>query len=286
MVQPPSYVDPTFLNHVCLLQKSFYGLKQAPKAWFERLSTHLLHLGFQASLADSSLFILRHGKYLVFLLVYVDIVLTSNCLSLLQTLIQQLSSEFELKDLGNLHYFLGLQIACTSKGLFLNQSKYGQDLLLKHNMLSAKAAKTPCAPNLRLVLVEGYLLTNPHVYRSMVGSLHYLTFTMPDLSFAIHQVCQFMSAPSEAHLIAAKWILRYVSGIPNFGIFFQHGPLSLSAFSDSDWVGDPFDCRSTTEYLVYLGFNPITWSAKKQDTVSQSSTEFKYKAFAIATAKL
>ena len=153
-------------------------------------------------------------------------------------------------------------------------------------MLSAKAAKTPCAPNLRLVLVEGSLLTNPHVYRSMVGSLHYLTFTMPDLSFAIHQVCQFMSAPSEAHLIAAKRILRYVSGIPNFGIFFQHGPLSLSAFSDSDWVGDPFDCRSTTEYLVYLGFNPITWSAKKQDTVSQSSTEFKYKAFAIATAKL
>ena len=101
-------------------------LKQALKAWFERLSTHLLHLGFQASLADSSLFILRHGKYLVFLLVYVDnIVLNSNCLSLLQTLIQQHSFEFELKDLGNLHYFLGLQIACTSKGLFLNQSKYG-----------------------------------------------------------------------------------------------------------------------------------------------------------------
>ena len=114
MVQPPGYVDPTFLHHVCLLQKSLNGLKQALKAWFERLSTHLLHLGFQASLADSSLFILRHGKYLVFLLVYVDdIVLTSNCLSLLQTLIQQLSFEFELKDLGNLIIFL----ACKSLAL-------------------------------------------------------------------------------------------------------------------------------------------------------------------------
>ena len=109
---------------------------------------------------------------------------------------------------------------------------------------------------------------------------------MPDLSFAIHQVCQFMSALSEAHLIAAKRILRYLSGIPNFAIFFQRGPLSLLAFSDSDWAGDPFDYRSTTGYLVYLGFNPITWSAKKQDIVSRSSTEFKYKAFAIATAEL
>ena len=109
---------------------------------------------------------------------------------------------------------------------------------------------------------------------------------MPDLSFVVHQVCQFMSAPSEAHLIAAKRILRYVSGTPNFGIFFQRGPLSLSTFSYSNWAGDPFDCRSTTRYLVYLGFNPITWSAKKQDTVSWSSTEFKYKAFATATAEL
>ena len=126
----------------------------------------------------------------MFLLVYVDdIVLAGNCPSFLQTLIQQLSSEFELKDLGNLHYFLGLQITCTSKGLFLNQSKYAYDLLLKHNMLSTKAAKTPCAPNLRLVPAEGSLLSNPDVYRSMVGSLHYLTFTRPNCSFAIHQVC-------------------------------------------------------------------------------------------------
>ena len=111
MVQPLCYVDPAFPNHVCHLQKSLYGLKLALRARFERFSSHLLNLGFQASLADSSLFILRHRKFLVFLLVYVDdIVLTSNCPSFLQSLIQQLSSESELKDLGNLHYFLGLHI--------------------------------------------------------------------------------------------------------------------------------------------------------------------------------
>lgn len=221
MVQPPGYVDPAFPNHVCHLQKSLYGLNSAHRARFERFSTHLLHLGFQASLADSSLFILRHGKFLVFLLVYVDdIVLTSNCPSILQSLIQQLSSKFELKDLGNLHFFLGLHITQTSKGLFLNQSKYAHDLLLKHNMLSTTPAKTACAPNLRLVPAEGSLFANPHVYRGMVGSLHYLTSTRPGLSFAIHQVCQFMFAPNETHLIVAKRILRYINETPNFGVFF------------------------------------------------------------------
>jgi len=119
-----------------------------------------------------------------------------------------------------------------------------------------------------------------------VGSLHYLTFTRPDLSFAVHQVCQFMSIRCEAHLIAAKQILRYVSSTLNFRIFFQHGPLYLLAFSDSDWAGDPFNCRSTIGYLVYLGLNPITWSAKKQDTMSRSSTESKYRAFATAVAEV
>ena len=187
MVQPSGYVDPIFPNHVYHLRKSLYGLKQVSKAWIEGFSTHLLHLGFQASLANSSLFILRYGKFLVFLLVYVDdIVLIGNSPSFLQSLIHQLSLEFKLKYLGNLHYFLGLHITRTSTGLFLNQSKYAYDLLQKHNMLSAKPAKTPCASNLRLVLATNSLLANPHEYRSMVGSLYYLTFTRPDLSFAVH----------------------------------------------------------------------------------------------------
>ena len=134
-------------------------------------------------------------------------------------------------------------------------------------MLSSKPTRSPCAPTLRLVPHEGSILPSPHKYRSMVGSLHYLTFTRPDLSFAVHQVCQFMNTPTDAHLVAAKRILRYINGTSNFGIFLQPGPLSISAFSDSDWAGDPFDRCSITGFLVYLGYNPITWSAKKQDTV-------------------
>ena len=173
MVQPLGYVDPAFPNHVCKLWKSLYGLKQAPWAWFDRFSTQLLHMGFEASLADSSLFILKQGKVLVYLLVYVDdIVLTGNHPDFLTSLIKQLSQAFELKDLGPLHYFLGLHITRTSKGLFLSQTKYAHDLLVKHNILSSKPARSPCAPTLRLVPHEGSILPNPHEYRSIVGSLH------------------------------------------------------------------------------------------------------------------
>lgn len=202
------------------MHKSLYGPKRAPRAWFERFSTQLLYLGFHASLADSSLFILRQGKLMVYLLVYVDeIVLTGNNTIFLNALVKQLSQAFELKDLGDLHYILGLQIIRTAKGLFLNQAKYAHDLLVKHNMLTSKPAKTPCVPHMRLVPNEGNVLSDPHPFRSLIGSFHYLTFTTPDLSFAIHLVCQFMSKPTDVHLAAAKHILRYLNGSTNFGIF-------------------------------------------------------------------
>ena len=140
-------------------------------------------------------------------------------------------------------------------------------------MLSSKPARTPCAPNSRLIPTKGSLFSNPHDYRSLVGSLHNLTFTRPDLSFTVQQVCQFMYAPIYVHLVVAKRILRYVNGSLHQGVFLQPGSLSLSAFSNSNWAGDPFDKRSIIGYIVYLGCNPITWCAKKQDTMSRSSTE-------------
>lgn len=247
----------------------------------------MLNLGFHASLADSSLFIFRHGKILVYHFFYVDdIVLTENNVSFLNALIKQLSQAFELKELGDLHYFLGLQITRTSKGLFLNRAKYSQDLLVKHNMLAFKPAKTPCVPNLRLVPNEGTLLPDPHPFRTFIGFLHYLAFTRPSLGFAVHQVCQFMFKPTGVHLIAAKHILRYLSGTIDYGIFLQLGPFSLSVFFNLDWAGDPYDRRSTTGFLVYLGYSLITWSAKKQLTISCSSTESEYSALASTVAKL
>ena len=131
------------------------------------------------------------------------------------------------------------------------------------NMHTSKPARSPCPPNLMLVPTEGSVLPNPYEYRIMVGSLHYLTFTCPDLSFVVHQVCQFMSTPTDIHLISTKRILRYLNGTLQFGVFLQPRPLSLSNFFDLDWAGDPLNRRSTTGDWVYLGYNPITWSTKK-----------------------
>ena len=144
-------------------------------------------MGFQSLHADSSLFILCLGKLLVYLLVYVDdIVLTGNSPNFLASLVKQLGQTFELKNLGDLHYFLGLHFQHTSKGLFINQVKYIIDLLTKHSMLTSKLVKTPYTHHVRLIPDEGILLSNPRAYRSLVGSLHYLTFTRLDLSFVFH----------------------------------------------------------------------------------------------------
>jgi hypothetical protein len=287
MVQPQGYTDPSHPSHVCKLLKSIYGLKQAPRAWFESFTSQLLHLGFIASTADSSLFVYKNKTVIAYLLLYVDDkVLTSNTPAYLDHLIKQLSTVFDLKDLGPLHYFLGLQVTRSSSGLYLNQAKYAHDLLKKHNMLTSKPAKSPSCPNTRLCHHEGDPLPDPHGYRSLVGALHYLTFTRPDISFSIHQVCQYMSAPTTVHLAAAKRILRYLQGTLNHGIAFTPGPLHLSAYTDADWAADPDDRRSTSGCLVYIGSNPITWLAKKQPTISRSSTESEYRALAIASAEL
>uniref|UniRef100_A0A2N9J6E2 Integrase catalytic domain-containing protein n=1 Tax=Fagus sylvatica TaxID=28930 RepID=A0A2N9J6E2_FAGSY len=261
--------------------------EEAPRAWFDSFTTQLLHLGFTASTADSSLFIYHHKGVIAYLLLYVDdIVLTSNSTPFLDHLVLQLSQVFDIKDLGTLHYFLGIQVTRTPENLLLTQTKYASDLLIKHHMVDSKPAKTPCSPNTRLSLHEGDILSDPHGYRSLVGALHYLTFTRPDISFAVHQVCQYMSTPTSTHLTAAKRILRYIKGTLHHGIAFTPGSLSLSVYSDADWAGDPDDRRSTSGMLIYLGSNPITWSAKKQPTVSRSSTESEYRALATASVEV
>ncbi len=286
MTQPQGYIDPIHPHYVCKLQKLIYGLKQAPRAWFESFTTRLLHLGFIASTVDSSLFIYKENNVITYLLLYVDdIVLTSNTPTFLDTLIHKLNLVFDLKDLDSLHYFFRLQVTRTLSRLYINQAKYAQDLLRKHNMLDCKPVSSLSCPNTRLSLHDGDPLPDPYAYRNMVGALHYLTFTRLDILFVMHQVCQYMSTPTTTHLAVAKCILKYIRGTFNHGIEFTLGPLSLLAYTDADWAGDPNDRCSTPGFLVYLGHNVITWSAKKQAIVSRSFTESEYQALAIASTR-
>ncbi|XP_023881757.1 uncharacterized mitochondrial protein AtMg00810-like [Quercus suber] len=238
-------------------------------------------------MADSSLFVFASHQTIIYLLVYVDdIIITGNSSSQVSHLVTALSKAFELKDLGALSYFLGIQIVPSKFGLTLCQSKYAFNVLHRFKMENSKPTKTPCCPSVRLTPFDGSALSDPTEYRSMVGALQYLTFTRPDLAFSVHQLCQFMQNPTTSHLEAAKRVLRYVKGTLHFGIHFAPSPLSLSAFSDADWAGDPTNRKSTTGMLVFLGSSPISWSSKKQSTISRSSTETEYRALASTATEL
>uniref|UniRef100_A0A2N9I9N7 CCHC-type domain-containing protein n=1 Tax=Fagus sylvatica TaxID=28930 RepID=A0A2N9I9N7_FAGSY len=287
MEQPPGFSDSSCPTHVCRLHKAIYGLKQAPRAWFDRFSSFLLHLGFYCSPADSSLFVFRSSSHIILLLVYVDdIIVTSNHSSSLSTLITKLSSEFSMKDLGPLHYFLGIQVSHFSDGIFLSQQKYAREILAKASMTDCKPIGTPLAQKHRLQL-EGGPLVDATNYRSIVGALQYLTLTRPDLTHAVNLVCQFMHQPGSSHFQAVKRILRYLQGTLAYGIrILSHSSLTLYGFSDADWAGCPDTRRSTTGYCIYLGANCISWASKKQATVSRSSAEAEYRAMASAAAEL
>ncbi|XP_068319721.1 uncharacterized mitochondrial protein AtMg00810-like [Pyrus communis] len=140
------------------------------------------------------------------------------------------------------------------------------------------ACDTPCLPYSRLLKDDGIPYNNPTVYRSIIGVLQYLTFTRPDIAFSVHQVCQFLQSLMVSHFTTVKCILRYFKGTLLVGLFILGGELSLKAFSDANWVGDPNDRRSTIGMVFFVGNNPISWSFKKQNMFSRSSTEAVYRA--------
>ncbi|KAM0984150.1 hypothetical protein ACFX14_011746 [Malus domestica] len=288
MAQPPGFASASHpSDYVCKLQKSLYGLKQAPRAWNERFTSFLPSFGFQVSLADPSLFVQQSSHGTVLLLLYVDdVILTGSSSQLIDQVIHALTQEFEMKDLGRLHYFLGLQITYTSEGLFVSQTKYITELVDKVDLQDSKPCSTPCLPYHRLIKDDGQPYHSPEQYRSVVGALQYLTFTRPDIAFAVNQACQFMHNPMVSHVLAVKRILRYLKGTSTYGIHFKPGPLHLQSYSDADWAGDPNDRRSTSGFVVFLGSNPISWASKKQHTVSRSSTKAEYRALAITAAEL
>jgi histone deacetylase 1/2 len=290
MRQPPGYEDRLRPDYVCKLDKALYGLNQAPRAWYARLSTKLVALGFVASKSDMSLFIYRKRRVTVYMLIYVDdIIVASSSQAATDALLKDLSHEFALKDLGDLNFFLGIEVKKVDNGIVLSQAKYAQDILTRVGMVGCSGVATPLSSSEKITARQGKLLgpEDSTKYRSIVGALQYLTLTRPDISYAVNKVCQYLHAPTTVHLTAAKRILRYVKHTITVGLTFQQSSSMLvSAFSDADWAGDVDDRRSTGGFAVFFGPNLISWSAKKQSTVSRSSTEAEYKSVANATAEM
>jgi hypothetical protein len=259
MVQPPGFINPNFHHHVCKLHKAMYGLKQAPRAWFSRLSNKLIQLGFVGSKADSSLFLYKTKSVTVILLIYVDdIIITASDPVAIPDLLQLLNADFAVKDLGDLHYFLGVEVLQLNSGLLLSQRCYIMDLLKKTNMHEAKPITSPMASSSVLSAFSGDPMEDPSLYRSTVGSLQYLSLTRPDLSFAVNRVCQFMHRPLKPHWQAVKRILRYLQYTLSHGLLLHRSSSNvLQAYSDADWDGCQDDRHSISAYCVFLGSNLV-----------------------------
>lgn len=285
--QPVGFVDPAQPDAVCLLRKSLYGLKQVPRAWFQRFATHLQQLGFTPAKSDSSLFVLHHGAAEAHLLLYVDdIVLAASTTQLLHRIIDQLRLEFAMKDLGPVHFFLGIQVRRTQTGFFLSQAQYANDVLERAGMTNCTPASTPVAVQGKVSTHAGTSLSDPTQYRSIVGALQYLTLTRPDLTYAVQQACLHMHDPCDIHWALVKRILRYLHGTVDKGLQLRRSTTpTLVAYSDADWAGCPDTRRSTSGFCVFFGDSLISWSSKRQAIVSRSSAEAEYRGVANVAAE-
>jgi histone deacetylase 1/2 len=224
------------------------------------------------------------------MLIYVDdIIVTASSEGAVAALLRDLKTEFALKDLGDLHYFLGIEVKRDEQGITLSQGKYARDILSRVGMTHCKSSPTPLPAAEKLSRFEGELLgvNDSTKYRSIVGALQYLTLTRPDLAFAVNRVCQFLHAPTSVHWTSVKRILRCISSTAETGLKIpKKNSFVISAFSDAHWAGNIDDRRSTGGFAVFFGSSLISWSARKQVTVARSSTEAEYKAMANATAEI
>jgi hypothetical protein len=253
MEQPPGFKDIDYPDYVCRLKKALYGLKQALRAWFDRFSGFLLTLRFYCSTVDPSMFVCRNKQGTLILLLYVDdMLVTGDNTAMLHHFISLLSSEFAMKDLGFIHYFLGIELTRTNNGLHLSQAKYAMDLLDRAHITSCTSVSTP------MVQKSTHQDTSPSfgdptLFCSLVGGLQYLTMTRPDISFSVNYVSQFMASPTEANFHAVKRILHYISGTLSHGLQLQaHGSLDLYAYSDADWAGCLLTRRSTSGFCTFF----------------------------------
>lgn len=199
---------------------------------------------------------------------------------------RDLMKKYEMSDLGLLHYFLGIEIYQNKEDIFICQRKYARTLLEKFKMRDCKPVATPLIVNEKLSKEDGSKKVDESLYRSLVGSLLYLTITRPDIMYATSMSSRFMHNASQTHLGVAKRVLRYLQGTLDFGILYEKNVnAKLLGFCDSDWAGCVDDMKSTSGYAFSLGSGVFSWASKKQQTVAQSTAEAEYVLASLATSQ-
>ena len=286
MRQPEGFVGEGQEHLVCRLKRSLYGLKQSPRCWNSTLDEYLKCLGLVQSTGDLCIYVGSGGEMIIG--VYVDdIVIAGKSEKQVKEFKRALGDRFDVKDLGKLHYFLGIRIVQDDNTgeVWIGQPAYTNKLLEKFGMEDAKSVATPCDANNKLVKVEdGEERIGQGIYQSAVGSLMYLaTGTRPDIIFAVCNVAKFCSDPTKRHWTAVKRILRYLKGTSDLGLLYVRGDgHNCFGYSDSDWAGDVGDRRSTSGYIFMLSGAGISWQSRKQTSVALSSAEAEYVALSSA----
>ncbi|GJR20583.1 putative ribonuclease H-like domain-containing protein [Tanacetum coccineum] len=276
--QPLGFEDPEFPDKVYKVEKELYGLHQAPRAWYETLSTYLLDNGFQRGQIDKTLFIKRVKGDILLVQVYVDdIIFGSTKKALCNKFKKLMHKKFQMSSMGELTFFLGLQVTQKEDRIFISQDKYVDEIFKKFGFLTVKIASTPMETSKPLLKDTEAEDVDVHLYRSMIGSLMYLTALRPDIMFVVCACARFQVTPKVSHLYAVKRIFRYLKGQPKLGIWYpKDSPFDLEAYTDSDYAGASLDRKSTIGGCQFLGSRLISWQCKKQTVVANSTTEAEY----------
>ncbi|GJY18381.1 putative ribonuclease H-like domain-containing protein [Tanacetum coccineum] len=255
-----------------------YGKIEEEVAWYETLSTYLLENGFRRGIIDKTLFIKKNKGDILLVHVYVDdIIFGSTKKSLCTEFEGLMHKKFQMSSMGELTFFLGLQVMQKDDGIFISQDKYVADILKKFDFSSVKTASTLIATNKALLKDEEAEDVDVHLYRSMIGSLMYLIASRPNIMFVVCACSRFQVTPKVSHLHAVKRIFIYLKGQPKLGLWYpRDSPFDLEAFSDSDYARASLDRKSTTGGYQFLSKRLISWQCKKQTVVANSTTEAEY----------
>ncbi|GJS68925.1 retrovirus-related pol polyprotein from transposon TNT 1-94 [Tanacetum coccineum] len=278
VAQPPGFIDFAKPNYVYKLKKALYGLKQAPKAWYDRLKAFLIKHNYSMGMVDNTLFTKKKYSNLIIVQIYVDdIIFGSTCQEMCDDFAKIMHDEFEMSMMGELNFFLGLQIKQLDDGIFFNQSKYIKEMFKKFRLEDSKPIKTPMSKEIKLTRdKEGESVDNTK-YRGMIGSLLYLTASRPDIMFSVCLCARFQEDPKTSHLEAVKRIFRYIKGTTHLGLWYPKGSgIETIVYADSDHAGDYVDRKSTSGVCTFMGCCLTSWFSKKQTALAISTTEAEY----------
>ncbi|KAA0042994.1 hypothetical protein IC582_025355 [Cucumis melo] len=260
VAQPKGFINSEHPKHVYKLNKALYGLKQVPRAWYDRLTEYLRSRGYSRGEIDKTLFIHRKSDQLLVAQIYVDdIIFGGFPQDLVHNFINIMQSEFEMSMVGELLCFLGLQIKQKNDGIFISQEKYARSMVKKFGLEQAQNKRTPAVTHVKLTKDTEGAEVDHKLYRSIVGSLLYLTASRLDIAYAVGICARYQADPRITHLEAVKRILKYIHGTSDFGMMYSYNTTpTLVGYCDADWIVSADDRKSTSGGWFFLGNNLIS----------------------------